>query len=259
MVIAAVLGGGSGLRFGSAVPKQYLDLRGVPVIVRSIKAFDNSGMVDKIICAVPSNDIDLMRLFLEKNAPFSVPVEVIAGGTDRGSSLLNVLNFIKAASGLEDTVILTHDAVRPFITDRIIAENIEAAEKYGACCTCIPATDTVFISGDGTFENSIPSRSTVYNAQTPQSFNAHRLYELITALSAEKYSGMTDTCSVFVDAGEKVALVRGETFNIKLTYAEDLNRAELIFDTYFAKEANHVRFNRNSNHLRKRRKHEIHP
>ena len=225
MVYAAVLAGGSGLRMGGSIPKQFLEVAGVPVIVRSISAFLDSGSVDRVFVAVSADYIDYTRELVAKHIAEGC-VTVVAGGKNRNETLLNVLRRIENIT--DEDVILTHDAVRPFIDKRIIDENIRAAREYGACNTVVPAVDTILRSSDGKFIESVPVRSEIFHAQTPQSFNVKRLLGLYEKLTPEEAESFTDSCSVFLAAGERVFLVEGSRSNIKLTYPEDMERAENI-------------------------------
>lgn len=233
MNIAAILAGGSGLRMGTAVPKQFLEIEGVPVIIRSINAFLSSGRIDKCIVSVSEDFVSYTEELICKHVSTATEIFVIKGGKTRGDTLFGVLAFMKEKGFLEGSVVLTHDAVRPFINNRIIEENIAAAEKYGACNTAIPAVDTMLLSADGKFIDSVPDRSRLFHAQTPQSFDAQRLYSLIENTPRDVFELMTDGCSVFTYHGERVFLVKGETFNIKITYPDDLIRAKGIIREYF--------------------------
>lgn len=233
MNVAAILAGGSGLRMGTAVPKQFLEIEGIPVIIRSINAFLKSGKIDRCIVSVSEDFIDYTKELIDKHVASDVEISVIKGGKTRGDTLSGVLSFMKEEGILEGSVVLTHDAVRPFINDRIIEENIAAAEKYGACNTAIPAVDTMLLSSDGEFIDSVPDRSRLFHAQTPQSFDAERLYRLIESTPRDVFEMMTDGCSVFSYHGDRVFLVKGETYNIKITYPDDLIRAEGIIREYF--------------------------
>lgn len=233
MVTAAVLAGGSGTRMGAEIPKQFLEINGKSLLVRSIEAFVRNQNVDNIIVAVGDAFFEYTKQLIEAKVSSEKEIQVIVGGKTRSDTLLNVLEFMKEKGILENSIVLTHDAVRPFITDRIINDNIAAAEKYSACNTVIPATDTILVSSDGQFIDSVPPRSTVYHAQTPQSFNAKRLYELCKGLPDEVFASLTDGCSVFTVCNERVYLVRGEEYNIKITYPEDIKRAENIAVQYF--------------------------
>ncbi len=225
MVYAAVLAGGSGLRMGGNIPKQFLSVADRPIIIRSIEAFLESGSVDKIFVAVSADYLDYTKELVAQYLG-EADITVVVGGKNRNETLLNVLHSIDNIS--DDDVILTHDAVRPFINKRIIDENIAAALEYGACNTVVPAVDTILRSSDGRFIESVPVRSEIFHAQTPQSFGVKKLLSLYENLSDEEMEKFTDSCSVFLSAGERVFLVTGDRNNIKLTYPEDMERAENI-------------------------------
>lgn len=233
MVIAAVLAGGSGTRMGTSLPKQFLEIEGIPVIIRSINAFISSDRVDSCIVSVSEAYIEYTEKLIAEHVTSDKEISVIKGGSTRSDTLFSVLSFMKKKGILDGSIVLTHDAVRPFINERIISENIDAAEKYGACNTCVPAVDTMLISADGKFISDVPDRSTLFHAQTPQSFDAKKLYELIEKMSEEDFRGLTDGCSVFSYYGEKVFLVRGESYNIKITYPDDIVRAGNIIKQYY--------------------------
>ena len=225
MVYAAVLAGGSGLRMGGNMPKQFLSVADRPIIIRSIEAFLESGSVDKIFVAVSADYLDYTKELIAQYLG-EADITVVVGGKNRNETLLNVLYSIDNIS--DDDVILTHDTVRPFIDKRIIDENIAAALEYGACNTVVPAIDTILRSSDGRFIDSVPVRSEIFHAQTPQSFGVKKLLSLYENLSDEEMEKFTDSCSVFLSAGERVFLVTGDRNNIKLTYPEDMERAENI-------------------------------
>lgn len=225
MVYAAVLAGGSGLRMGGNMPKQFLSVGDKPIIIRSIEAFLESGSVDKVFVAVSSDFLDYTKELIAEYIGEN-DISVVVGGKNRNETLLNVLRSIDEIN--DDDVILTHDAVRPFIDKRIIDENISAAREYGACNTVVPAVDTILRSSDGKFIESVPVRSEIFHAQTPQSFSVKKLLSLYENLSEDEMETFTDSCSVFLAAGERVFLVTGDRNNIKLTYPEDMERAENI-------------------------------
>ena len=142
---------------------------------------------------------------------------------------MNSIAYIEKEYGLEDdTLIVTHDSVRPFLTYRIIEENIKYGLEYGAVDTVIAATDTIVESQDGKTITSVPDRKKMYQGQTPQTFNAKKLKELYLSLSEEEKEILTDASKIFVIKGEKVHLVEGEVFNIKITYPYDLRVAESL-------------------------------
>ena len=128
----------------------------------------------------------------------------------------------------EEDVIVTHDAVRPFLTHRIINDNIDTALEFGACDTVVPAFDTIVESVDGDIISDIPRRDFMYQGQTPQSFNIKKLVELYNSLTKEEKTVLTDAAKIFVVKGEKVKLVKGELFNIKITTPYDLKLANAL-------------------------------
>ncbi len=233
MVVAAVLAGGSGSRMGADIPKQFLEICGEPIIVRSIRAFTENSRVDVCIVSVNEMYLEYTNELIDRFLPEREGIYVISGGNTRGETLEGVLLFMEEKGILNNSTVITHDAVRPFITDRIINENIDAAEKYSACNTCVPAVDTIFLSADGSFISSVPDRSSVFHAQTPQSFNAEKLLSLIKKMPYDDFLALTDGCSVFTYHNENVFMVMGENYNIKITYPDDIGRGEMILKKYF--------------------------
>lgn len=226
MVYAAILAGGSGSRMHSDLPKQYLQIKKKPIIIYSIEAFASNPRIDGIIAAVSHDYYDYARELITKHCP-RTPVTLITGGESRVGTLKNILNHLHLNNLInEKTILLTHDAARPFVDSRIINENITAAAAVGACNTIMPATDTIIESLDGEYITRVPSRDRLYSVQTPQSFNAKKLYELTMSLNHEESASVTDACSIFVLRNEPVKLVRGKSENIKITYPSDLAIAE---------------------------------
>ena len=233
MVFAVICAGGIGSRMGNAEkPKQYLNVGGKPIILHTIEKFVVNERCEKIIVLVPESWISYTKDIINKHLKGVDKVEVMAGGNDRNSTIINAINYIEDKFTLDDdTIIVTHDAVRPFVTHRIIMDNIEAAVKVGACDTVIPATDTIVESVDGEKISSIPDRKNVYQGQTPQSFRAKRLKELYLSPTDEEKAILTDAAKIYLLKGEAVHLVRGEVFNIKITYPYDLTVAETLINT----------------------------
>ncbi len=236
MVIGAIFAGGSGSRMGSSdTPKQYLMLGSKPIIVHTVEKFFVNPGIDKIIVLCPKAWISPTRDMIEKSIGKTDKVAVIEGGKTRNDTLQNALDYITAHLGMDDeTVIVTHDAVRPFVTHRIISENIEAAKKYGACDTVVPSSDTIVESDNGGFISVIPERARMYQGQTPQSFNAKKIKCLFESLTAEEKNSLTDACKIFTIKGEKVRLVEGEVFNIKITWPYDLKVARVLLEGAFS-------------------------
>lgn len=232
-VYAAILAGGSGTRMGNPdKPKQFWEMGDRPVIVHTVEKFCLISEFDEVIVLSPESWVNQTRDILDRYVPqFAGGLAVVAGGAERNDTIMNAIAHIEQSYGLaEDDIIVTHDAVRPFVSYRIIEDNIKAARKYGACDTVIPATDTIVQSVDGEVITAIPNRAEYYQGQTPQSFNALRLKELFKELAEEEKSILTDACKILVLKGEPVALVRGDVSNMKITYTNDMRIARAMME-----------------------------
>ncbi len=231
MVIGAIFAGGIGSRMGSAdMPKQYLQLGSKPIIVHTIEKFVINPEIDNIIVLCPKAWIAHTKDLIKKHLGSAAEkITVVEGGSTRNGTLENALKFINENFNIDDeSVIVTHDAVRPFVTHRIICENVEAARKYGACDTVIPATDTIVHSVDGENLADIPTRSELYQGQTPQSFNIRELEGVLASLTEDEKNTLTDACKIFTIKNKPVRIIDGEVFNIKITYAYDLKVANAL-------------------------------
>lgn len=230
MVFAAVFAGGIGSRMGNSdTPKQYLELGTKPVIIHTIEKFFINEKIDEILVLCPKAWVAHTQALVEKHLPEGKKITVISGGATRNGTLEKAIEYIESNYEVtEDTVIVTHDAVRPFLTHRIIDENVEAAIKYGACDTVIPATDTIVESRDGKIISSIPDRSMMYQGQTPQSFRLKELERVLASLTEDEKAILTDACKIFSIKNKDVYMVEGEVFNIKITYPYDLKVANTL-------------------------------
>ncbi|MFV5900701.1 D-ribitol-5-phosphate cytidylyltransferase [Staphylococcus gallinarum] len=230
MIYAGILAGGIGSRMGNVpLPKQFLDLDGKPILVHTVEKFLLTNEFEKIYIATPQKWISHTKDTLKKHKIDDDRITIIQGGADRNETIMNIIAAIEAESGVNETdVIVTHDAVRPFLTRRIIKENIDQVIQHGAVDTVIPATDTIITSADGESIQSIPVRSEMYQGQTPQSFNINLLRSNYNKLSAEDKQVLTDACKILVVSNEHVQLVNGELYNIKITTPYDLKVANSI-------------------------------
>ncbi|HDU7245191.1 TPA: 2-C-methyl-D-erythritol 4-phosphate cytidylyltransferase [Listeria monocytogenes] len=229
MIYAEILAGGKGTRMGNVnMPKQYLPLKGKPIIVHTIEKFILNDRFEKIIIATPKDWINHTQDIIKKYI-FDSRVIVIEGGTDRNETIMNGIRYVEKEFGLnEDDIIVTHDAVRPFITHRIIEENIDMALEFGSVDTVIPAVDTIVESNNHDFITDIPVRGNIYQGQTPQSFNMKTIQKHYNNLTDDEKQILTDACKICLLAGEKVKLVNGGISNIKITTPYDLKVANAI-------------------------------
>lgn len=232
MTYGVILAGGIGSRMGGDKPKQYLTVKDKPIIIYTIEKFLVVPEFEKVIVLCPKQWVEHTKNLIEKHiAPAKDKVAVIEGGSTRNETIMNAIKLIESEGKLnDDTVIVTHDSVRPFVTHRIIEENIKAAEEFGACDTVVPATDTIVEAMDNATISNIPDRSKMYQGQTPQSFKALKLKNMYESLTDEEKDILTDAAKIFVIKGEKVALVQGETYNMKITYPYDLRVAKSLLE-----------------------------
>lgn len=225
MIYAGILAGGKGSRMNSNIPKQFIELDGKPIIIHTIEKFLNVEEVDKIVISVVEDYIDYTKELISKYLDTD-KIVVIKGGSSRSESLMNVCNYIGNDS---DDIILTHDAARPFVSEKIIKDNIDMMKKgeYDAAGTFIPAIDTIAEFKDGLLSN-IPLRDNLYNVQTPQTFRVNELLDSYNSLTEEEKSILTDATKIYLLKGKKVGLVLGDRDNIKITTDFDLKLGNLI-------------------------------
>jgi len=230
MIFAAILAGGIGSRMNIAdMPKQFLNLGDKPIIIHTIEKFLLCQRIDKLYLGVHPSWTGYMSDLLEQHFGAEHAITVVAGGADRNETLFNVIDRIEGDFGeSEEHIILTHDAVRPFISLRIIEENIDAAKKYGAVDTAYGAVDTIVISADGKFIDSVPERKQMFQGQTPQSFKISLLKKLYASLSDEEKSILTDACKICVVRDCPVYIVQGDSSNMKITTANDYKIAQAM-------------------------------
>lgn len=229
-IYGVVLAGGIGSRMGNVEkPKQFMEIGKKPVIIHTLEKFVVQSEFDRIIVLSPKAWLNYTKDVVKKYIRDYSKIDVIEGGVTRNDTIMNSISHIEKNYGLdEETIIVTHDSVRPFVTHRILEDNIRYAKEVGACDTVIPATDTIVESMNNTFITNIPDRSKMYQGQTPQSFKAMKLRSVFEALTKEEKEILTDACKIMVLKGERVQLVDGEVSNIKITYPHDLLVAQAI-------------------------------
>lgn len=230
MIFAAILAGGVGSRMGNSdVPKQFLNLGDKPILIHTIEKFIINSKFDKILVLTPNNFINSTTDLIKNIEGETDKIIVLEGGETRNDTIRNAISYIKSNFPIDDdSVIVTHDSVRPFVSHRIIEDNIKMASEYGACDTVIPATDTIVESVDGDTISSIPLRDHYYQGQTPQSFKINKLDSLYNNLSKDEIESLTDAAKIFTLNNEDVFLVEGDVTNIKITYPYDLKLANTI-------------------------------
>lgn len=228
--MAVIVAGGKGLRMGASLKKQYLSLDGIPVLVRTLMAFDIHPRVDEIILVVPQTDIAYCRETLIKPNTLTRPVHLVPGGLSRQDSV--ACGLVMAHSLSTDTkssFVLVHDGVRPFVDPAITDRCLDKAKKKGGCIPVLGISDTVKeVRGDCQIVKTL-DRGRLFNAQTPQVFRLDLILSAFAHAGKTDFSG-TDEASVLEHAGIPVYTVSGDPFNIKLTTPRDLVLAQFLIE-----------------------------
>ena len=222
MNIALVFAGGNGSRMGAAVPKQFLEIRGKPVLAHTLALFQNHPQIDCIWLVVAADQIEFARALASKYGVTKL-AGVVSGGDSAQESIYNGLATLRASYPPE-TVVLLHDGVRPYVDQQVISDNIAAVVAHGNAVTFTPCYETIVISKDGRTIDALPYRRESYTAQAPQSF---RLGDILAAhehirARPERYTDMIDQATICRTLGIPIHLVPGNRGNIKITTPEDL-------------------------------------
>ncbi|HEX6504512.1 MAG TPA: 2-C-methyl-D-erythritol 4-phosphate cytidylyltransferase [Terriglobales bacterium] len=232
-VIVLIPAAGLGTRMappnpGKGKTKQFTELNGIPILIHTLRKFAASPAVEELYIALRPEEMPEFRRRLEKETDIlRKRVELVEGGEHRQQSVANAL---RAISAVADDIILVHDAVRPFVSEDIIEQVIQAAQKYGAAIAGMPAIDTVKQvdrTADGAVITATIPRERVVMAQTPQGFRYGVLKKAFDEASADGFLG-TDEASLIERAGGEVAVVMGSPRNIKITTPSDMELAEFF-------------------------------
>jgi 2-C-methyl-D-erythritol 4-phosphate cytidylyltransferase len=215
-----IVAGGSGIRMGSDIPKQFLEIKGTPVIMHSINAFYGYDPSINIILVIPHKQVDYWRKLCELHK-FEIPHIVAEGGPERFHSVKSGLSCIKD----NNSIVAIHDSVRPCVSQNVIAAAYYNAEIYGNAIPVIKINETIR-EKDG-LVNRPANRENFIIVQTPQCFNT----EMIKKAYTQNFNpAFTDDASVFESTGEIIRLIEGNRENIKITTPLDLILAEAILN-----------------------------
>lgn len=233
MNYGVILASGKGKRVKDNIniPKQYRQINNIPIVIYTIKRFININSFDYIFVAVSQNYIDYMKDLINKylNKKDSKKIVVIQGGKERIDSIINTVDKIEKINTINDNdIIVIHDAVRPFVSEKILIDSINGARKYGAVVTSVPVTDTLLISSSANEVEDIPKRSLYYKGQSPDSFNLKLFIDLLSKLSDSEKEIITGTSQVCTLNNYPIHMIEGDELNFKITTASDLLIAESV-------------------------------
>jgi 2-C-methyl-D-erythritol 4-phosphate cytidylyltransferase len=231
-MVAVVLGGGIGQRLGARLPKQLLTLGGRTLVEHCVAAFDAAPGVDDILVVMARGYTDQVAAMLAGRG-YGKITAVIEGGVSRPDSTRVALAAIASLHPGDpgDCGVLLHDAARPLVDQRIIADCVAALGAHQAAGVAVPASDTIVVTGNGVMQ-SMPHRETLLRCQTPQCFRLSVIARAHELAAADPGFTPTDDCGVVLRylPGVDVHVVQGSERNIKITYPQDLAVAEALLD-----------------------------
>jgi len=221
MNVAIIVAAGSGTRFGSSVPKQFLEINGKPLLIHTLERFEFCPAIDEIILVLPAEEIEDFQSITRK---FNLKKlsKIVSGGAVRAASVFKGLKEIDSELA---EIVAVHDGARPLVTTEEITKTIEMARQAGAACLVASVTDTIKEIADGKIIATI-DRAKLRRALTPQCFR----YEILKRAFAENEIGeaVTDECFLVENLGYEIAAVEGSARNIKVTTPEDFVLAESL-------------------------------
>jgi 2-C-methyl-D-erythritol 4-phosphate cytidylyltransferase len=229
-VFAVVPAAGSGTRIGGEIKKQFLPIKGKPIIVYTLQQFEHCPEVDEIAVAVPESAVSAMESVVAQYRLHKVS-KIISGGKKRQDSVRNVLDKILMK---DSDIVLVHDGVRPFIEIKRIVHLLKICKEHDAAVLAVQPKDTIRRSMDGSFFNQTLDRSALWLIQTPQAFRAKILIKAFNKAKKDKFFS-TDEAALVERLGIKVRIVEGNYDNIKITTPEDIELGRLILERWQAK------------------------
>lgn len=229
--VAIVLAAGSGSRMESDTKKQYLELKGKPVVYYALKTFEES-FIDKVVLVCPKDDIEYCRKEIVAKYGFTKVKDVVAGGKERYNSVSNGLSVITDCD-----YVFIHDGARPLLDEAMLDRLLEEVKLHNTAVAAVPSKDTVKIVDNEEYVISTPTRKTVWAVQTPQVFSFALITEAYERMNAriatieQRGLTITDDAMVVEDfTGSRVKLVMGSYKNLKITTPEDMLVAECFLE-----------------------------
>lgn len=226
MNTAIIVAAGSGKRFGTKTPKQFLEIGGKPLIIYTLERFQNCPSINQIILVLPT---DQTSNFLKIVSKYGITklAKIVAGGETRAES---VWKGLKAVRPTNAEIIAVHDGARPLVTGEEISACIEKAKETGSAILVAPVTDTIKEIKDGKILQTI-DRNKLRRALTPQCFRyevLQKAFEKVKNLS----ESATDESFLVEQSGIEVSIVEGSAKNIKVTTKEDLHLVKSLLNSF---------------------------
>ena len=213
---AVIVAAGKGRRMGTEISKQFLPLCGKEILAHSVEKFEKAEKIRDIVLVTGEDSLQDVREMAQEYGWKKI-VSVVAGGKERQDSVWNGLQAVSA----DTEIVLIHDGVRPFVTEDILNHSIETAVEMGGCVAGVPAKDTIKVCNSENIAVATPDRSTLWQIQTPQTFQKDLIMQAYQKAKEEGFVG-TDDASLAEYSGCPVKVIMGSYRNIKITTKEDL-------------------------------------
>ncbi|MBR1821156.1 MAG: 2-C-methyl-D-erythritol 4-phosphate cytidylyltransferase [Clostridia bacterium] len=226
MATAIVLSGGTGTRFGSETPKQYLCVQGKPIIGYCLDTFQHSELIQSIVIVANSRWHDFLKEYIEDNK-LTKFVCFAEAGRSRQRSIVNGLNQVKNHGVSDDEKIIIHDAARPFVTEDLIASCIQILDEYDCSMPVVSVKDTVYYSEDGEKISSLLNRDKLFAGQAPEGCHLGTYLAINTELTDDELDAVRGTSAIAFEKGLSIGLFPGSERNYKITTIEDYEKFRL--------------------------------
>ena len=219
--ICLIIAGGSGSRMHQDIPKQFLTVNERPVIVYTLEAFERHPQIDAIAVVCIQGWEQVLWAYA-KQFNITKLQYIIPGGVNGQESIRNGVFELEKHFNPEDFV-LVHDAIRPLVSEEIITDCIQVANKYGNAVTVIPCAEAMLETEDGVVSTGSYPRDCLKRTQTPQAFRMKEICELHRRAIEKGITNSIATCTLMIERGEKVYFSKGSEKNLKLTTVEDID------------------------------------
>ena len=219
MIFAAILAGGIGTRLDAGLPKQFYKINNKPLLVYCIEPFLNVGEIDKIIVSSPKQYRNYTQELMD---------EYFDSGKTRNDTILNSIDYAIKNGATSDSIMITHDGARIFVSPELIKNSIEYAHEYGAASPVVPAVDVIFQSKEKGKLTKIPERKYLFHSQTPQTFNINEFMEIYNDLTDDEIKLLDEAMMLFYLRDKEVYLFEGDSSNFKITRPFDIEIAKFI-------------------------------
>ena len=223
--------GGSGTRFGAAIPKQYIKVNDRPIFSYILEGYNKLDCVDKIIIVSHADWVDYVEE-VAKEIGADKLYKVVTGGDTRSDSVKNGLICASEYSN-DDDVIMIHDATHPYVDKKGTQEVIEGVKEFGGATLASFNYDTVYKMDDDHILTNIEPRFNIVAGASPEAFTFRKIYDIYMGSTKEELESMSSAGAIALHNGIKMKVIKANVINLKITYADDMDLFIKLIDNYF--------------------------